>query len=209
MGLKSTAKMLFSFMAGISDAPKNISPTDRAFITQSIFLNNDIVSMRRSLERIEVERNNTYIINTQVSELSPNLDANTLIKPDTKSALKVRINNLLELLKQGITLDTNFTELDKIAIQLKDRLLTSLKAYFSKKTTEKSALEERQTIAKTVEERTKETDRLVRSFNTLYPQITRNYDETRGALPGTLNLKPLNALPTARTENQPSQLRHE
>lgn len=199
----STKKMLVKFMVGICEAPDNTPATDRELVN-GILMNDKIGTMQKSIEGLEADRNNTYSIQLQVAELAPNLEANTLIKPETKSQLKVRINNLLDLVKQGISIDANLTTLDAKASELQAQLLASLKAHFSKKPVESSVIVDRGTIAKTVEERTAETDRLTRSFTSLYNQIKRTYVETRDALPGTgpLNLKPLNTLSTPKAESE-------
>ncbi len=204
--MSSTAKMLFDLMVGISHAPKDISQADRRVINNSILLNNKIVTMHKSIDRLDAKRNSTYSIHTQVNELAPTLEANVLIKPETKSALKVRITNLLELLKQGITLDTNLTALDQVTVQLKDQLLDYIKAYFSKNKPEQDTVTEKDTITKTVEERSKEANLLIKSFDALYPQIGSHYEEIRRSTPGTLNLRSLTSLeaPHADAENAPA-----
>lgn len=208
--MKSTAKMLTGMMMAFCGAPKETPLTDRHLI-KSVFLNRQIGMMQQNIQATEPQRNSTYTIHTQVSELMPVLEINTLIKPDTKSALKVRINNLLELLKQGITIDTALTALDKTASALRDQLFASMKAYFSKNPAEKSATIDQETFAKTVEEATKEADRSVRSITLLYPEIVRNYNDTRRETPEALNLKTLKdlAAPHAATNNQPAQPRNE
>jgi len=123
----TTAKMLFDMMVGISEAPKkNLSQEDRREICSGISLNNEIVTMQKSIESVELKMNNTYSIHTQVKELVPTIDTNILIKPETKSTLKLRIENLLALLKQAIPIDTHKQEKEKQDI---DTSLTQLTYY--------------------------------------------------------------------------------
>ncbi len=208
----STMAMLVDFMIGISGAPLNTPSTDRELVN-GILMNDKIGTMQKNIESLQADRNSVYGIQVQVAELEPNLKANTLIKPETQSQLIGRINNLLDLVKQGISIDSSLTVLDEQASELAAQLLASLKAHFSEKPAESSETVNRETIAKTVDERTTETDRLVRSFTSLYKQIIRTYVETRDALPGTgpLNLKPLNTLspPKADAESPIPRLGNE
>ncbi len=219
----STMNMLVGFMTGISGKfPIDTSgkfigvsgtPPKDPEISKSILTNAQISTMQKSIVELEPDRNSTYGIQKQVSDLTPNLETNTLIKPETKSQLKNRIDNLLSLVNQGIGLDSTLTALDAKASELRDKLFTALKARYSKKPLAPSEIVDNQTLATSIEERAKEANLQTRSFISLYRQITDTYIDTRRSLPGEgpLQLKPLNTIttPTVEMENQPKRLGNE
>ncbi len=199
---RDTGYMLESMGRAYYEVPKT-TPLKDPTLVQGLLTNAEITTMVKEISDLQDERDSIYRVQSQVASLAPNLDSNTLIKPETKSQLKVRINNLSDLVNQGLNMDSNFTMLEAKAVELKDQLTQSLKAFFrvSKKPSETPPIDSK-VITQSIKERAQEADRLSRSFMSLHQQIERTYTETRDALPGTgpLNLKPFTSLTAPKTE---------
>lgn len=194
--------MLETFGRAYYEVPDTTPSSDPMFI-EGLQTNAEITVMVKEIADLQDERDSVYRVQSQIAALGPNLESNTLIKPETKSQLQSRINNLSDLVNQGLNMDSNFTMLESKAIEMKHQLTESLRAYFktSVKPSETPPTDSK-VITQTIKERAKEADRLSRSFMSLHQQIERTYTETRDALPGTgpLNLKPFTSLTAPKAE---------
>lgn len=201
---KSTADISKLLAHAAFQAPKEVPLNDRDLLKGTIRCY-EIQEIKDDIDDLKDDRDSIYRVQAQVTTLKPNLEANTLLKPDTKRLLEKRVDDLIDLVNQGITIDTNFTTMEMETSDLEDQHLDLMIDHYNPATNPaekpKTTLEE---IDKKVKEYTKETNRLKRSFESLHPRIADSYMNTRDALPGTLNLKPFSTL-TSSSISEDSQ----